>query len=344
LASTRGFFIGQLVDDLAAISHQVENRARLGYTDLNRMLEDFFKDVLNAVLDIHLVNLNGIRSNAPGLDLGDPAAKTAFQITSDATSAKVNDTLAKITNEQAASYSQIRILIIGKKQSSYTLAPTLTAKFGVSENNIWDITELCRLAIAMPVLRLQDLHRMVAAEIARVRVELEVPAPDGTYPTKLADYIEPLGRPTRSDATVFFNSESTQGLLTSLEEAKKALDELGDKLARLPRISREFYVFLLTRADEKLSSGGDYKRINADMVSRWSRYPDTEGELRILKDQGFIDFEPPSERGESPYWHISVPGDSDFASAFFYFAEDQNLDWTRVMVGLDFSAFGPPPA
>ena len=106
MSSSRGFFIGQLVDDLAAISYQVENRARLGYTDLNRMLEDFFKDVLNAVFDIHLINLNANRSNEPGLDLGDVTAKTAFQITSDASSAKVNDTLAKITDDQAASYSQ----------------------------------------------------------------------------------------------------------------------------------------------------------------------------------------------------------------------------------------------
>jgi hypothetical protein len=51
------------------------------------------------VLDIRLVNLNASRSNEPGLDLGDAAEKTAFQTTS----AKVNDTLAKITDEQAAS-------------------------------------------------------------------------------------------------------------------------------------------------------------------------------------------------------------------------------------------------
>ena len=55
------------------------------------------------MLDIRLVNLNASRSNEPGLDLGDAAEKTAFQTTSEVTSAKVNDTLAKITDEQAAS-------------------------------------------------------------------------------------------------------------------------------------------------------------------------------------------------------------------------------------------------
>jgi hypothetical protein len=344
LASTRGFFIGQLIDDLGAISYQVENRARLGYTDLNRMLEDFFKDILNRVLDIHLVNLNATRSNTPGLDLGDSAAGIAFQITSDASSAKVNDTLAKITNEQSPLYKKVHILIIGKKQGSYTIDPPLAAKFGFTEDYIWDVNDLCRLALATPLLTVQDLHRLVAAEIARVRVELEVPAPDGTYPTKLADYIEPLGRPIRSDATTFFAAEATEGLLPSLDEAKKSLDELADELAKLPRISREFYAFLLDRAEEKRGIGGDCKRINADLVSRWSRYPDTDGELRILKDRGFIDLDEPTERGESAYWNIGVPCDSDFASAFFYFVEDQKLDWSRVVVGLDFSAFGPSSA
>ena len=82
MSSTRGFFIGQLIDDLAAISHQVENRCLFGHTDLNRMLEDFFRDVLNLQLDINLQNLNEKRLNEPGLDLGDSLAKIAFQITS----------------------------------------------------------------------------------------------------------------------------------------------------------------------------------------------------------------------------------------------------------------------
>ena len=63
--------------------------------DLNRYLEDFFKDILNIVYGYKLVNLNEERSNNPGLDLGDEAVKVAFQVTSTKSSDKVNTTLEK---------------------------------------------------------------------------------------------------------------------------------------------------------------------------------------------------------------------------------------------------------
>jgi hypothetical protein len=51
---------------------------------------------------LSLVNLNENRSNAPGLDLGDEANGIAFQVTAERTSAKVNETLAKLTAAQIA--------------------------------------------------------------------------------------------------------------------------------------------------------------------------------------------------------------------------------------------------
>jgi len=81
--SSRGYFVGQVIDDLDAIASQVRQRCKLGQTDLNRVLEDFFKELLNLVYGINLQNLNKDRSNAPGLDLGDkaPGVKVAYQIT-----------------------------------------------------------------------------------------------------------------------------------------------------------------------------------------------------------------------------------------------------------------------
>ena len=44
-----------------------ESRSGLQLFDLNRYLEDFFKDILNIVYDYKLINLNEERSNNPGL-------------------------------------------------------------------------------------------------------------------------------------------------------------------------------------------------------------------------------------------------------------------------------------
>ena len=97
---TRGYFIGEIIDELANIAHQVDNRCNLGLTDLNKYLEDFFKEILNRLLDLHLENLNNERSNAPGLDLGDSLKRRAFQITSVNTLPKINHTLKTILDKK----------------------------------------------------------------------------------------------------------------------------------------------------------------------------------------------------------------------------------------------------
>jgi hypothetical protein len=97
---TRGYFIGEIVDAFSDIAGQVSTRARLGLTDLNKHAENFFKTVLNHLLALSLINLNEDRSNAPGLDLGDEGSGTAFQITAERSSAKINETLAKLSAEQ----------------------------------------------------------------------------------------------------------------------------------------------------------------------------------------------------------------------------------------------------
>ena len=344
MSSSRGFFVGQLIDDLAAISHQVENRCRFGFTDLNRMLEDFFRDVLNTLQGGDLRNLNETRSNEPGLDLGDETARSAFQVTSTATAEKIHKTLERITPEQASKFDKVRVLVIGAKQRSYTLRPELCAERGFSVNDIWDTNDLARMAIALPAPDLQRLHRTIADEVARVRVELELPAPDGKYPTGLHEYIEAVGKPTRSDGSVFFAAkDATEGLLTDQAEAQALLDGLGNELAALPRISREFYAFLISRREVR-ESHGIRVLTNADLVRRLSSYPDTDGELRFLADRRFIAYEEPDEPDQSPYWRILLPGvKGDLFDAFFYFVEQERVDLKRMIVSLDFSAFGPPP-
>ncbi|MDY0885396.1 SMEK domain-containing protein [Dongia soli] len=113
-------FIGQIVDDLAGIAAQAKQRARLHLFDLHTHVENFAKEVLNRALDLGLSNLNNEHSNNPGLDLGDASKGWAFQVTADKSAAKVKGTLDKIDATQKSEYPNIRILVIGEKQGSYT--------------------------------------------------------------------------------------------------------------------------------------------------------------------------------------------------------------------------------
>lgn len=175
---TRGHFIGEIVDELSSVANQIATRSKLGILDLNVFSENFFRDVINALYDWKLENLNQSRSNEPGLDLGDKVSRIAIQVTSRSDAAKVISTLKKITAEQAAAYDKIFVFVAGQKQGSYTLDATLCNKYGFDEENILDVKDLCRKAMDLPIDKLQALHRLIRMNVVKVLIELELPDPE----------------------------------------------------------------------------------------------------------------------------------------------------------------------
>ncbi|MBB3978628.1 hypothetical protein GGQ64_003863 [Rhizobium azooxidifex] len=348
MSSSRGYFIGQIVDELAAIAHQVDMRGKIGDVALNSLLENFFRDVLNLVHGWNLVNLNTKRSNEPGLDLGDADAKVAVQITSSASSPKVKKTLEKVTADHLRVYDRILVLAIGNKQGSYTLDTPDVARTGFSESNIWDMTDLIRDAVMMPILKLQDLHRLIMAETVRIRVELEVKGDDGKFPTSLEDFVEPKSSVIITDGSVFATSGIGEEIYGGdADDAARDLNGFAEAIADLPRISREFLAWMLSWSEERPGAGAWGFHVNADQITRRSRYGDTVGELRFLADRGFISYDAPEEHEfhKSGYWRLNFPGTErdGFDGAFLDFLTTHELDPKSVVVPLDFSFFGKPP-
>ena len=347
--SSRGFFIGQVIDDLDAIASQVKARCKLGQNDLNRVLEDFFKEVLNLTYGINLHNLNGERNNEPGLDLGDSTvgARLAYQITSQASAKKVNDTLKKITAAQAGQYDKFYVLIIGERQGSYTLNPALSRKYGFSEANIIGMTELCRDVMALELSDLQAVHRKLADEQRRIRIELEPELPDGTFTTSVLQFIESKPSIKRSDASLFFGHSDVSGLFTDRAEAQKALDEFVDELARLPRLTREFYGWLIDEADQKTGLGSSGLEINADYVDAKCRnMPNFMSEIRLLTARNFIDYDKEEGTNTSGAFRIFFPGArrSNIEEGFIYFHAAENLTAATLFSTMNFAPFGPAPS
>ncbi|RXM43911.1 SMEK domain-containing protein [Flavobacterium sp. YO12] len=92
---TRGILIGEIVDSLSILNNQISLRCSLGFTDLNKVSEDFFAKLLNRIYNYSLINLNENRSNEPGLDIGDESNSIAYQVTSQVDSSKITSTLEK---------------------------------------------------------------------------------------------------------------------------------------------------------------------------------------------------------------------------------------------------------
>ncbi|MEA5550242.1 SMEK domain-containing protein [Anabaena cylindrica UHCC 0172] len=363
---TRGYFIGEIIDELANIANQVDNRCKLGLTDLNKYLEDFFKEILNILLGIQLENLNNGRSNAPGLDLGDSVNNKAFQITSEKTSTKINDTLNTVLDNKIKKYDDIYILIIGYKQKSYTENKDLWDKLNFKKENIWDINTLCKKAIELPLDKLQAIHQYIKQEIVRVKIELEIPNQEGEFATNIKNYIEAIAKPkfNENQLKVYYeyhiNKLKNEGLEAddyyTFDDIKQAFDFLAKELAKLPRITREFYAFLLERRDENsldTSSSKFCYRFNKDRLRRICSYGDIDGEIRLLTKHEFISWDNPTRIiGEDYYtgwtessYRIYIPGDSksyifkNFIVDFVDFIDNKNIGYQKPIVNLDFSDF-----
>jgi hypothetical protein len=337
---TRGYFIGNVIDELTAVSQQVKSRAGLQLTDLNRYMEDFCKEILNCVFNHRLINLNEERSNNPGLDLGDESAGVAFQITSTKTSDKVNETLKKAAS-QKSKFPKIYILILQDKQGSYTLDDALAKPFGFTEGNILDFGDIFKTVISLPIDRLQSLHDLIIKEVARVKIDLEIPDRQGKYQTNIDSYIEEIPRERFEGVAGYFDYQKK--LVDEFDLSKKDVESdvtrLISTLKKLPRITRQFYVFLLNRGSWD-ASGNRY--INADYLDRICKFPDKDGEIRLLGEKDLCWFQEPDGYGESATWNIRPPKATK-SEAFLYelldFVEKENLSLDKIIVSLDFSEF-----
>ena len=337
---TRGYLIGQIVDDLSSIAHQAKQRARLHLFDVHTHVEEFVKEVLNRALDLSLKNLNTENANNPGLDLGDSARGWAFQVTADKSTAKVRDTLENIGSEQRKTYPNIRILVIGEKQGSYSFAGEPFASAGFTPEMVWDFNDVCARVMSLPIDTLMDLGAYVSGETRRVRVELEIPDQDGRFPTGIEDQIEALPRPRLSDASKMAAHFASKGNPIERHKAEEALAELSATLAALPRLTREVFRFMVERRDNDLVGRYQDLRISEPKLRRIYRGEDLDGDLALLSESHLLDLSEPDDTGRPPYWRIILPGRKDsFNLLFIEYVADQALDLRRALVTLDFSDF-----
>lgn len=336
---TRGYFIGQIIDELTSITDKIKNRAKLGLTDIHIHLEDFYKDILNITLDVNLKNLNQERINSPGLDLGDETKKIAFQITGDKTSAKVNETLGKASS-YSTSYKKIIILTLQNKQTSYTIDAELSKPFEFKEDDIWDVNDVLKKVMHLELDKLQRLSELISKEVARVTIELEIPDENGNYQTSLDKFIEKIPKERFNGISAYHDFHSTKSEPFDLTEE----DVLNDILLliktikKLPRITRQFFSVIYSRGEWE----GTEKYINQDYLERICTFPDMKGELRLLHEAGLCWWQEPDDQGQSATFQIRLPrkAKSDYFSwEFSEFIEAKGINLESVLVTLDFSCF-----
>lgn len=98
---SRQNLLNRIRDLLTKLAFQIQIDNKSLQTDLNRIAEDILLPALRRAYGLpDLVNLNVENPNAAAVDLGDKAKRVAFQITAQATNAKITDTLQKISDHK----------------------------------------------------------------------------------------------------------------------------------------------------------------------------------------------------------------------------------------------------
>lgn len=198
----------------------------------------------------------------------------------------------------------------------------------------------------LPLDRLQKLFDYVRMEVARVKIELEVPSVEGKFPTCITDYVEKVPRPRIGSCEEYcrVRREILGDFKQGPEEVQRDLEAFSGRLANLPRITREFFAFLLERRDE---GSDEMPRISDDKLRRICNWPDINGELRLLEAEGLVRVHEPEHRNAGGYVTMHIKGlvaNRKVVSDYFHldfveFMHRKGLSFQKAIGNLDFGDF-----
>lgn len=153
---------------------QVKGATAMSRTDINRVSEVVLVPVLSKAFDLpHLRNLNYTEYfNYPGIDLGDPEAKVAIQVTSTSNSDKVKDTLTKfIKNELYKKYERLIVYNLAEKQDSYSgkgFEEIIEGRFKFDKDrDIIDYRDVLRAVSSFQIDKARRIERVLEANFGR---------------------------------------------------------------------------------------------------------------------------------------------------------------------------------
>jgi len=118
---TRQELLQKSVSLLGRFSYEVRVSNALGLFDINTVAEDLLVPIFATILDCpNLQNQNRVQMNFPAVDLGCNVSRISIQVTSDASSSKINETLEKFQSHGLdADFDRVLVYVLTERQQSY---------------------------------------------------------------------------------------------------------------------------------------------------------------------------------------------------------------------------------
>jgi hypothetical protein len=162
----RDDYLHRIAKYLGRLNHEIRALNAMGRFDINSVAEDFLIPVLKVVFACpDLRNQNEIQMNFPAVDLGCRTTRLSFQVTTDASSTKVEKTLKGFHDHDLGKlFDRVYILALTEKQSTYgasALARQI-AKLSVLFDPAEHIIDVTDLLARIRQLETSDLERIDA--------------------------------------------------------------------------------------------------------------------------------------------------------------------------------------
>ncbi|MCI0565029.1 MAG: SMEK domain-containing protein [Nitrososphaera sp.] len=159
-------YIKRISYALAVLRAYVEQMGYVHLFDSHIIAEDFMARLLNIVFGYELKNLNYIHKNQPGVDLGDPTNRIAFQVQAEKDKGtiqrKINVFVEKCLYTQ---YPNLYFLILTNKSKHRSSFDTKGVFLFDSKEHILDFNDLLEKIYTLPTSKMGEITEFLDREI-----------------------------------------------------------------------------------------------------------------------------------------------------------------------------------
>ncbi len=156
-------YISYINEKLSVLIAQTQLYGKLNISSLNIHCEYFYRDLLNIIYDINLENTNFDCSNYPAIDLKDETQKISYQVTSNCSKKKVQDTVKKFLEKDLhLKFKELYILIITSKRNfkDEPIGDQNLLKFTL-KNNVLDVSDLIQRIMDTDIKKLREVYEYI---------------------------------------------------------------------------------------------------------------------------------------------------------------------------------------
>ena len=155
-------YISIITDALSFIATKVELHNHLNLQDLNVLLENVFRDILNVIYsDRNFINLNSLESNFTAIDLGDNINDISIQVTSTSKLGKVRSTITKYKEE----YGYNKVIMLYAKMKKPKRSVDINAEFDNIQVEEWSLKDLCKKIEDLTDEEIRHIQRIIINQV-----------------------------------------------------------------------------------------------------------------------------------------------------------------------------------